>query len=123
MHELSIAAEICRCVERATEAARKDGGAERRVICVKVRVGELSGVDPDALLFAWGAAVAGTPLEGSRLEIERVSARIRCRRCGAESGADFPGAVCPACGSPGTEIAGGTEMDVVSAQVDDGREG
>ncbi|MCX7804332.1 MAG: hydrogenase maturation nickel metallochaperone HypA [Planctomycetota bacterium] len=119
MHELSIATEICRCVERATESARKEGGAGSRVKCVSVRVGELSGVDPEALLFAWEAAVRDTPLEGARLEIERIRAKIRCRGCGAESGMDFPGAVCPACGSAEAEIAGGMEMDVISAQVED----
>ena len=48
MHELSIATAI---IERADELARADG--TDAVSAVTVRVGELSGVVPDALTFAF----------------------------------------------------------------------
>jgi hydrogenase nickel incorporation protein HypA/HybF len=117
VHELSIALEIRRCVEGAVAERRSGVGA--RVAIVKVRIGELSGVDPDALLFAWNVAVKGTFLDGARLEIERMPAKIFCLACGSESPVDFPAASCPECGGTRIEIRGGTEMDVVSAQVED----
>jgi hydrogenase nickel incorporation protein HypA/HybF len=68
MHELSIAMSI---VEIASGEARRLGDA--RVEVVHLRLGDLSGVVKDSLLFAWDLACEETPVAGSRLEIEEVS--------------------------------------------------
>jgi hydrogenase nickel incorporation protein HypA/HybF len=90
MHELVITQSIVDlCAERA-------GGA--RVSVVTVEVGRLSGVVPDALRFCYDACTAGTPLEGSQLDVIETDAVAQCRTCGCESEpADFL-APCP-CGS------------------------
>lgn len=67
MHELSIALSI---VDGVSEELALHGGSS--VVAVHLRLGRLSGVVPDALLFAYDAACAGTPLEGSRLRIDEV---------------------------------------------------
>jgi hydrogenase nickel incorporation protein HypA/HybF len=67
MHELSIALGI---VEGVTEEASQHGGGIVRA--VMLRLGRLSGVVREALLFAYDAACAGTALEGSELRIEDV---------------------------------------------------
>jgi hydrogenase nickel incorporation protein HypA/HybF len=67
MHELSIALSI---VEGVTEEAQQRG--EGIVRAVHLRLGKLSGVVRDALLFAYEAACAGTMLEGSELRVEEV---------------------------------------------------
>jgi hydrogenase nickel incorporation protein HypA/HybF len=64
MHELSIAASI---VEIATEEAAKHGG---RVEIVYLKLGAMSGVVKDALLFSWDLACVETPIEGAKLEVE-----------------------------------------------------
>ena len=48
---------------------------------VRVRVGRMSGVDKDALLFAYQVARQDTSLESSRLEIEDVKVIIFCPAC------------------------------------------
>ena len=40
---------------------------------VRVRVGALSGVAPEALMFAFDVAADGSPVAGSRLEVEGTS--------------------------------------------------
>ena len=65
MHELSIAISI---VEGVSEEAERNGGGIIRA--VHLRLGRLSGVVRDALLFAWEAAREGTPLQESELRIE-----------------------------------------------------
>ena len=66
MHELSITQSIVDLVaERMVESM-----PGRTVVAVHVRVGRLSGVMPEAMLFCFDIAAAGTPLDGSRLEIE-----------------------------------------------------
>ena len=64
MHELSIAASI---VELASEEAERQRG---RVEVVHLKLGALSGVVRDALLFSWDLACDQTPLAGAKLEIE-----------------------------------------------------
>ena len=129
MHELSIALEICRNVERAlTDAAGGEpGGSDLkekfagRVRLVKVRVGELSGVEPDSLSFSFEAAVKGTVLDGARLDIVKVPVKYRCGGCSAETAGEFPLVRCPACASAKLELIGGRELEVLSAEVDDGK--
>lgn len=69
MHELSIALSI---VEGAREEAARHSGA--RVHAVHLRVGALSGVSRDALLFAYDLACEDTELAGSRLQIDDTPA-------------------------------------------------
>jgi hydrogenase nickel incorporation protein HypA/HybF len=64
MHELSIALNI---VDGVLEEAKRHGCTQ--VGAVHLRLGPLSGVDPNALLFAYPMACEGTILENSRLEI------------------------------------------------------
>lgn len=67
MHELSIALSIVDGV--AEEAARHGGGPVR---AVHLRLGRLSGIVAEALLFSYDVACEGTPLSGSQLRIEEV---------------------------------------------------
>jgi hydrogenase nickel incorporation protein HypA/HybF len=67
MHELSIAASI---VEIATEEAERQGG---RVDVVHLKIGALSGVFKDALLFSWDLACNDTPLAGAKLQVEEAA--------------------------------------------------
>ena len=114
MHELSIAQRI---VEIAgEEASRHEGG---RVQAVHLRLGPLSGVVADSLLFAWNFACEETPLQGASLEIEAVPVRVRCRSCRAESeaGSEYD-LRCPSCGSTATEAVAGRELEITSLEVE-----
>ena len=68
MHELSIALSI---IEGATEELSRHPGS--RATAVHLRLGPLSGVIKDALLFSWELASEGTELEGATLEIEEMA--------------------------------------------------
>ena len=67
MHELAIAVSL---IDLACEKAAQLDVA--RIAAVHVRVGALSGVVAEALSFSYEVAAAGTPLEGSRLEIHEA---------------------------------------------------
>jgi hydrogenase nickel incorporation protein HypA/HybF len=70
MHELSIALSI---IDGVTEEAEQHGGGPVR--SVHLRLGKLSGVVREALLFAYDQACEGTLLAGSELRIEEVEGR------------------------------------------------
>lgn len=67
MHELSIAMSL---VETVCEELPRLGRVS--VKSVRIRVGPLSGVVPDALAFAFDVAAADSPIAGARLDIERT---------------------------------------------------
>lgn len=107
MHELSIAQSIADSVRE--HAASHDG---RRVLKVGVRVGEISGVNADALDFCFGMTTKDTELDGAALDLERVGVRYRCDDCGEEfPAADFTCA-CPACASQKTRLVAGDELAI-----------
>lgn len=114
MHELSIAQSI---VEGATEEA---AGHPGRVAAVRLRLGKLSGVVKEALLFSYDLVCDGTPLEGSRLDIEEIAATIFCDPCGREQTLDsIQHFVCPVCLTPARDVIRGRELLIVGLEIED----
>ncbi|MEU7057043.1 hydrogenase maturation nickel metallochaperone HypA [Streptomyces sp. NPDC046197] len=112
MHELSIATAI---VEQAGELARADGADA--VSAVTVRVGELAGVVPDALCFAFEVAREGTALADARLVVEQVTARAWCVPCAEEFLVGMPPFFwCPHCDRPSQELRSGRELEITGIE-------
>lgn len=113
MHEMSIAMSI---VDGAVEEARRHPGS--KVHAVRLRLGKLSGVVKEALLFSYDLACEGTRLAGSTLEIEELPATIFCRRCDAErelqSIQEFS---CPICHMPTAEVVKGRELMITGLEL------
>jgi hydrogenase nickel incorporation protein HypA/HybF len=114
MHELGIAEAI---VDRVKQESEKRGGA--RVTKVGVRVGELSGVDPDALSFGFEMLVKDTPFEGLALEIDFRKRVQRCAACGRAFETDMLFGACPDCGSSDTACIAGDELDIAFIELED----
>lgn len=113
MHELSIAQCL---IESACEAAAAEGAA--RVTRLHTRIGALSGVVKEALLFSFELAAEGTLCAGAVLEIEEVPITVYCSQCDApRSLADAWSFVCPVCGAPTPKVLGGRELDLISVEV------
>jgi hydrogenase nickel incorporation protein HypA/HybF len=113
MHELSIALNM---VDIAAETARKNGGG--RVDALYLKLGALSGVVRDALLFSWELACAGTALEGSRLVIEEIPLVVRCSNCEANRKLDSINSFyCPVCRSATPKIIQGKELEITALEI------
>jgi hydrogenase nickel incorporation protein HypA/HybF len=112
MHELSIAMGI---VEAAMDEARQRGV---QVSAVHLRLGALSGVVKDALMFSYEVACQDTPLAGSRLIVEEVPVTVFCPHCQdtrvLQSVQSF---LCPQCGTPTMDIRQGKELEVFALEV------
>ena len=113
MHELSVATSI---IEIAESHARAQGASIIRKI--KVRAGQFSGVEKDALEFCLETARAGTMAASSIVEIEIVPVALQCPWCGpvAASIEDFS-LLCPSCSAVCT-ITAGRELEVEYIEVD-----
>jgi len=114
MHELAIASAI---LERAKAASNGNGGG--RVLKIGLRIGEISGVEPDALTFGIEALSKGTPLEGVVLDVERPKRRQRCAACAAEFEPEGFATACPVCQHESSECIAGTELDVTFIELED----
>jgi hydrogenase nickel incorporation protein HypA/HybF len=114
MHEMAIALSVLDSLEK--EARRFPDG---RIAKVGLRIGELAGVDRDALSFCLEAAVRGTAWAPVEFEIEAVPRRHRCRNCGQDFTVRDYDMACPQCGNAETEFAGGDELELAYLEVED----
>ncbi|MBX7223915.1 MAG: hydrogenase maturation nickel metallochaperone HypA [Blastocatellia bacterium] len=113
MHELSIALSL---VEMAEEQTRKQGGSQ--VFSVHLKLGLLSGVVKDALLFAFEAASVGTLVEGATLMIEELPVVVFCPNCQQEqTPCELFQFFCPVCATPTPEIRSGKELTLVGLEI------
>jgi hydrogenase nickel incorporation protein HypA/HybF len=105
-------------IEIATEEAARHQPA--RVVALHLKVGPLSGVVKDALLFSYDVAAAGTVLEGSRLLIEEVPVVVFCQACQARQIIDtIQHLCCPGCGELTPEIVQGRELEIVGLELEE----
>ncbi|WP_053743766.1 hydrogenase maturation nickel metallochaperone HypA [Streptomyces sp. NRRL WC-3618] len=117
MHEMSVALAV---VDQVAEAAARAGDVTA-VRTVRLQVGELAGVVPDALAFSFELACAGTLLEGAALVTEAVPGRARCTPCAHEWAVGMPPQlICPGCGGTRTELLAGRELQIVDVHWEDG---
>jgi hydrogenase nickel incorporation protein HypA/HybF len=108
MHEVAL-------TESILDAIRGRLG-DARVVRVRLEIGRLNAVLPDAMRFAFATCTQGTPLDGARLEIDEIAARGRCRACAAELGLDGVVALC-GCGSADVEVIAGRELNIKEVEV------
>jgi hydrogenase nickel incorporation protein HypA/HybF len=108
VHELAIAESIVEAI------GARCGDA--RVTRVRLSVGRLSGVVPDAIRFCFDLAATGTTVDGARLDIDEPDGWAGCRSCGAEYRVDDPILLC-ACGSSDVEVLRGQELTIRSVET------
>ncbi|MEV7283067.1 hydrogenase maturation nickel metallochaperone HypA [Streptomyces sp. NPDC093252] len=116
MHEMSIALAV---IEQVEEAAGR-AGAVTAVRSVRLQVGELAGVVPDALAFSFELAREGTLLDGAELITEPVPGRARCAPCDHTWAVGMPPRLtCPRCSGSGTDLLSGRELRITEVRWDE----
>jgi hydrogenase nickel incorporation protein HypA/HybF len=112
MHELSLMEAVR---EQALEQARAHGGG--RIAAIRLRIGSLAGVEPEALRFAHAVVMAGTAAEGSVLQIDTVPARFHCEPCGQLFDAAQGDCLCPRCGAFSRQLLQGRELELAALEL------
>lgn len=130
MHELAIVQKI---VNAANKAAEDNGIKSVKVL--RLRLGQMAAAHPEQLNFGFATYAKGSRLENARLEIEEVAVVLKCQKCGHEfhdkrfDDHDFAHSVahaplaympeaCPKCGSEGSDIIRGKEMELIDLEGD-----
>jgi hydrogenase nickel incorporation protein HypA/HybF len=115
MHELSIALAL---VEMASEESVRLGDV--RVDALHVRIGPLSGVVKEALRFSFDLAIAGSPIEGARIEFEEVPLTVFCESCCCERTLEHAQHLrCPVCHALAPDVRSGRELQLAALEVTD----
>ena len=109
MHEMSITQNIVAIVS--------EHAGERRVKRVRLEIGKLSAVIPEAIRFCFDVATGGTVLEGAELEIVEIPGRARCRGCHREIPLTGPIAAC-SCGSRDLDRLAGEELNIKEMELE-----
>lgn len=114
MHELSLIQGI---FDSVIPVARQNGAT--KITNIKLRVGEMTMVVPEAMEFAFEALSEDDPmLEGCELELEFIAPVSRCLDCGAEFEHDRFHNHCTSCGSATTVLISGRELDIASMEIE-----
>ena len=105
MHELAVCQALLTQVQRV--AAEHGAGAVRRIV---LKLGPLSGVEPQLLRRAFDVARLGGIAAEAELSIEPIGVRVRCLECGAETDATANRLLCAQCGAWHTQLLSGEEL-------------
>lgn len=108
MHELGMCEGVVEAVERRARG--------RRVTRLRLRVGNMHRVVPEAFGQAFEMAAAGSVAQGAEVDLNFIPVRTACRSCGAESESEDFVPLCQGCGSADVEIVGGQELMLESLE-------
>ncbi|MEO8328529.1 MAG: hydrogenase maturation nickel metallochaperone HypA [Candidatus Nanopelagicales bacterium] len=102
MHELGYCEAVLDAVERRA--------AGRSVARVRVRVGSVYQIVPEAFEMSFQLVAAGGVADGATTEVSIVSARGSCGQCQNSFEAAGLSSPCPRCGSLDVKVEGGDDL-------------
>jgi hydrogenase nickel incorporation protein HypA/HybF len=112
MHEMSLAEGVLQLIEAS---ARQQEFS--RVSAVWLEIGQLSGVEVEAMKFCFDAVTRGSVAQGARLEIIALPGTGWCMACAKTVAMAEVFGECPDCGGYQLQVTGGTEMRVKELEV------
>ena len=115
MHEVSIALGM---IEELKRIARENNA--QKVTCVKLKIGKMSGIVTDSLIFAFDAVKLEHPiLSSATISIEEVPLVYECTQCLKTFETDslaFPS--CPFCGLYSLKLISGEEQNIENVELE-----
>ena len=113
MHELSIALSI---INLAIKEAEKSNAT--RVSELELEIGEVAGVNIEALEFSMSIAMQNTILEGAKVRIVEIRSLAVCRDCKTRFSPVSMFDPCPRCCSHEIEFLRGRELRLKSLLIE-----
>lgn len=113
MHEMSIVVSI---VDIAEDEAKKNNA--NKISKIELDIGTVSGIELDALNFAFDSIKEETMLKNAEIKINIIKAKSKCEDCNYEFKTEDVYTLCPKCNSYKTNISEGKEMRVKSISID-----
>ena len=113
MHEMSLAEGVLQLIE---DSAKTQDFC--RVKTVWLEIGQLAGVEVEAMKFCFDAVVRDSIAENAKLEIIEIPGQAWCLHCAEVVHVTALYDACPQCGSHQVQVTGGNEMRVKELDVE-----
>ncbi len=113
MHEMSLCEGVLQVLQ---ENANSQGYAA--VKCVWLEIGDLSGVEIEAMKFSFDVVTRGSLAENSRLEIINIPGEAWCMHCAKTVHVNQRFGQCPDCKSYQLQVTGGEELKIKELEVE-----
>lgn len=113
MHEMALAESVLDLIE---DCLLREGG--KRIKTVRLEIGKLSAVEPEAMRFCFDAVARGTLAEGAALDIIEQEGSAWCFDCNREVPLAARYDPCAACGGLRLQVQGGTLMRVKELEIE-----
>jgi hydrogenase nickel incorporation protein HypA/HybF len=113
MHELALTESLVDLIEGE---GRKRGFSRVRV--VRLEIGALGGVDPEAMRFCFDAVSKGTLIDGANLDIEVTPGEGWCLDCAKTVEMYERFGVCPECGCGHVQVTAGDDLRLKELEVE-----
>ena len=117
MHELSVTESL---LKTASDYAQINNA--KKVICLNLQIGDLSGIIDESVQFYWDIISEETICSKSKLNFEKVPAKFICQVCKTEflMGEDLR--PCPNCESMDIKVIAGDEFLLKSIEIEKNEE-
>lgn len=112
MHEMSLAEGVLQLIEDAARQQKFE-----KVITVWLEIGQLSGVEVEAMAFCFDAVTRDSIAQGARLEVIVLPGVGWCMECSKSVPMTEVFGACQHCGGYQMQVTGGTEMRVKELEV------
>jgi hydrogenase nickel incorporation protein HypA/HybF len=112
MHEMSIAQNILEIVQETL--AKEDSVQLKEVV---LDIGELVAIVPDSLEFCYNVLTEQTPYQGSKLTINIIPLKGKCKTCAHIFSIEKMCFLCPRCKSTELDIIQGQELKISHLEV------
>jgi len=113
MHEYSIVQAL---IDQCEENARRHNATKIKKVVVKI--GVMSGVEPDLLKIAFETFKEGTMCEGCEYIQNIQKLKIRCLKCDSVSELERYEYACPKCQSIDVEVIDGEDMFLMQLELE-----
>ncbi len=113
MHEISLCEGILQVLE---SESIKQGFSTVKTVWLEI--GELSSIEPEAMLFGFDVVTRHSLAEGAKLEIITIPGSAWCMKCAKTVNLKRRFDGCPDCGSYQLQSTGGEEMRIKELEVE-----
>jgi len=113
MHEMALAESVLDLIE---DCLLREGG--QQIKTVRLEIGKLAAVEPEAMRFCFDAVARGTVAEGAVLDIIEQEGRAWCFDCNREVSIAARQNPCTACGGFRLRVAEGIAMRVKELEIE-----
>lgn len=115
MHELSIAENIVKIVNSSYK------GEKENIKSITVNVGELTGIEPESLIYLFNLIKNEYRLINTELKVYLIRCKLICEDCGSvnENYSLVVKEKCFSCGSDRLAVVGGDELVLLSIETFD----